>query len=328
MKRTLVVTLSLLCAGLTALNPAKAQSDPAQNYPDKPVRIIVPFPVGGSMDSLARQLAQQLSERWAHPVVVDNRAGASGMIGLSAVAKSVPDGYTLGVVANSFVANPLLRNDIPYDTFTSFTPVSLLATVPYVVTASASLPVKSIRDLATYAREKPDGVNYSSGGNGTMSHLGGEMLKGAISMDATHVPYRGQAPALADVVSGHVAFTLGNLPEVIPLVQAGKVNALALLAANRSSQLPNIPTLAESGHTPLAIGSWYGLVSAHGTPAPIVTKIQTAIAQAFQQPQFRAALEQQGFEVIGNTPAQFESFMRQEFDVYKKVIESAGIKSQ
>ncbi|NYT82905.1 tripartite tricarboxylate transporter substrate binding protein [Alcaligenaceae bacterium] len=320
------LAIGMLC-GMTATHAANQPEGSHSAYPSKTVRIVVPFPVGGSMDGLARQVAQELGERWGHAVVVDNRDGASGMIGLSAVAKSAPDGYTLGVVANSFVANPLLRNDLPYDAFNSFEPVSLLASVPFVLSAKASLPA-SLPEFIAHAKAQPDALDYSSGGNGTMSHLGAEMLKQAIGIDATHIPYRGQAPALTDVVSGHVSFTMGNLPEVVPQARVGKLQALAIMSNARSPLLPDTPTLAESGFTPLSIGSWYGLVAPQGTPQPVLDQIQKAISDTMAQPAFRGKLEQQGFEVIGSTPAQFEAFMHHESAIYEKVIDAAGIKTQ
>ncbi|WP_345251444.1 tripartite tricarboxylate transporter substrate binding protein [Pigmentiphaga soli] len=300
----------------------------AQAYPVRPVQIIVPFPPGGSLDALVRTVAQQMGERWNVPVVVDNRAGASGMIGLNAAAKAAPDGYTLAAVANSFVANTLLRQDMPYDAFKDFAAVSLLGSVPFVVTASTGLPVNSVRELADYSKRQPGRLTYSSGGTGTMSHLGGEMFKRATGIEATHVPYRGQAPALTDVVAGQVSFTMGNLPEVLPYAQAGKVKTLAILTASRSALRPDIPTLKEAGYAQLETGSWYGLVAPAGTPPAVVGKIQETVAAILRQPAVHDKLVQQGFEVVGNTPAEFGAFMRDEAAAYRKVIDAAGIKTE
>jgi len=244
------------------------------------------------------------------------------------VAKAAPDGYTLGVVANSFVANPLLRNDLPYDAFNSFEPVSLLASVPFVLAARTSLPATSLAEFVAYAKAHPGTLDYSSGGNGTMSHLGAEMLKHAIQIDATHIPYRGQAPALTDVVSGHVSFTMGNLPEVVPHARAGKLRALAIMSDARSPLLPDTPTLSESGFGRMNIGSWYGLVAPRDTPQPVLDRVQEAISEVLDRPSFRSRLEHQGFEVVGSRPAQFEAFMHRESAIYGKVIDSADIKAQ
>ena len=316
-----------LCAVASVHLAAHAEVKSA-DYPSKTVRIVVPFPPGGSMDTLARQIAQALGLSWKHPVVVENRDGASGIVGLSSVAKSAPDGYTLGVVANSFVANTLLRNDMPYDAFGSFEPVSLLASVPYVLVTNASLPGSSLSEFIAYAKSHPDTLNYSSGGNGTMSHLGAEMLKDAIGIKATHIPYRGQAPALTDTVSGQVSFTMGNLPEVISYAASGKLHALAIMSKTRSPLLPNTPTLSESGYGQMNVGSWYGLVAPHKTPKAVLDHIQKSISKVLNQPSFRQKLEKQGFEVVGSTPSAFEAFMHHESAVYEKVIDSAKIKAQ
>ncbi|WP_158215416.1 Bug family tripartite tricarboxylate transporter substrate binding protein [Candidimonas nitroreducens] len=322
-----VLATGMLCMMAGAHLAAHAQAKPA-DYPSKTVRIVVPFPPGGSMDALARQIAQALSLSWNHPVVVENRDGASGIIGLSSVAKSAPDGYTLGVVANSFVANTLLRHDMPYDAFGSFEPVSLLASVPYVLVTNASLPSSSLSEFIAYAKSHPDTLNYASGGNGTMSHLGAEMLKDAIGIKAAHIPYRGQAPALTDTVSGQVSFTMGNLPEVISHTESGKVHALAIMSNTRSPLLPNTPTLSESGFEPLNVGSWYGLVAPHKTPQAVLDHIQKSISKVLDQASFRQKLEKQGFEVVGSTPSEFEAFMHHESAIYEKVIDSAKIKVQ
>lgn len=316
-----------LCMVASVHLTAHAEAKSA-DYPSKTVRIVVPFPPGGSMDSLARQIAQALSLSWNHPVVVENRDGASGIIGLSSVAKSAPDGYTLGVVANSFVANTLLRNDMPYDAFHSFEPVSLLASVPYVLVTNTSLPGPPLSEFVAYAKSHPGAINYSSGGNGTMSHLGAEMLKDATGIKAAHIPYRGQAPALTDTVSGQVSFTMGNLPEVIAYATSGRLHALAIMSNTRSPLLPNTPTLSESGFGQMNVGSWYGLVAPRKTPKAVLDHIQKSISKVLGQPSFRQKLEKQGFEVVGSTPPEFEAFMHHESAIYEKVIDSAKIKVQ
>lgn len=308
------------------LTSANVVADSA--YPTRPVQIIVPFPAGGSLDSLIRQLGQQLGQRWKTPVVVENRAGASGIIGLSAAAKAAPDGYTLAAVSNSFVANPLFRKDMPYGVFENFAPVSLLGSVPFVFTVNQNLPVNSVTELVDYAKKHPGQLNYSSGGTGTMSHLGAELLKQVIGIDGTHIPYKGQAPALTDVVTGQVSFTMANLPEVVPYARAGQVKGLAILANNRSTLQPDLPTLQETGFPPLQMGSWYGLVAPQGTPPQIVRRIQQDINTVLMQPEIRTKLQQQGFEIVANSPDEFTDFLKKEGATYKKIIETAGIKSE
>ncbi len=312
----------------SVLLPAAVGMAAESSYPSRPVQIIVPFPPGGSLDALIRQIGQELGQRWKAPVVVENRAGASGIIGLSAAAKAAPDGYTLAAVANSFVANPLLRNDMPYDVFKNFAPVSLLGSVPFVLAVNQALPVNSVSDLVDYTKKHPGKLTYSSGGTGTMSHLGAEMLKQAVGIDGAHIPYKGQAPALTDVVTGHVSFTMANLPEAVPYARAGKIKALAVLAGTRSALQPDTPTLGQAGYPSLQIGSWYGLVAPHGTPAPIVRRIQQEIGAILAQPEMRAKLQQQGFDIAGSTPDDFAAFLKQEAAVYKKIIETAGIKGE
>jgi tripartite-type tricarboxylate transporter receptor subunit TctC len=319
-RRALLGLLSTWAA--TANGFASAQS---AGYPNRNVSVIVPFPAGATLDVLVRQVAQQLGERWKQAVVVDNRSGAGGIIGITAGGKALPDGYTLTAVANSFVANTVLRNDMPYDAFADFVPVTLLGSVPHVLVANAAAPYKTVADLQRFAKEKPGTLSYSSGGNGTMSHLAGEMLKRAANIVAVHVPYRGQGPALADVASGQVQLNFANLPEALPLIKGGKIIALAIAQPKRSQLLPTVPSFAELGMPSVVSDSWYGLVAPKGTPPDVAARVQQDVARAFAQPEFRNRLLATGLEPSGSTPAAFEEFMRSTAQAYRRVITDARI---
>jgi tripartite-type tricarboxylate transporter receptor subunit TctC len=320
--RRAVLRMLTVSAG-TALG-GRALAQPG-TYPARTVTVIVPFPAGATLDVLVRQVGQQLGDRWKQSVVVDNRTGAGGVIGIAAGAKALNDGYTLTAVANSFVANTVLRNDMPYDAFADFVPVTLLGSVPHVLVANAAAPYKTMADLQRYAKEKPGTLSYSSGGNGTMSHLAGEMLKRAAGFDAVHVPYRGQGPALADVASGQIQLNFANLPEALPLISSGKIIALAISQPKRSQLLPNVPSFAELGMPSVVSDSWYGLVAPKGTPAEIAERVQQDVARAFAHPDLRNRLVATGLEPAGSTPAAFEEFMRTTAQAYRRVITDARI---
>jgi tripartite-type tricarboxylate transporter receptor subunit TctC len=318
---------TMICAAAGLLVAGASPGAAAQNYPEKPITIIVPFPPGASLDSMVRIVAQKLGESWNQRVIVENRTGASGIIGVNAGAKAAPDGYTLVAVSNSFAANTVLRNDMPYDAFKDFAPVTLLGSVPHVLVAHSSVPVQSVKELVAYAKQHPGRLNYASGGSGTISHLGGEMFKRAAGIDLVHVPYRGQGPALADVVSGQVSLTLGNMPEVMPHVKSGRVKALAVVKPTRSKLDPQIPTLAEAGYPGVISESWYGLVAPANTAPAIVAKLQREIARVLAMPDVSERLAGQGFEPSGNTPEAFKNFLQTQTAIYRKIIDEATIKS-
>lgn len=320
--RRKVLQLLGACAVPVLGAPAGAQT---AAYPTRNITVIVPFPAGATLDVLVRQVAQQLAERWKTGVVVDNRTGAGGIIGISAGAKAPNDGYTLTAVANSFVANTVLRTDMPYDAFNDFVPVTLLGAVPHVLVTRAASPYRTVAELQRYAKEKPRSLSYSSGGNGTMSHLAGEMLNRAAGIDAMHVPYRGQGPALADVVSGQVALNFANLPEALPLIKEGKIHALALAQPSRSQLLPNVPTFTELGMPTVVSDSWYGIVAPKGTPPEIAARVQQEIAKTLAESDLRSRLVASGLEPAGTSPKDFEDFMRSTAQAYRRVITDARI---
>ncbi|MEN9886002.1 MAG: hypothetical protein RL758_580 [Pseudomonadota bacterium] len=320
-RRTLLQWLSATALPM-ATGQALAQTP---TYPVRTVTLIVPFPAGATLDVLVRQVGQQLAERWKQSVVVDNRSGAGGVIGIGAGSRAANDGYTLTAVANSFVGNTVLRNDLPYDAFADFVPVTLLGSVPHVLVTPAAAPYKTLEELQRHAKEQPGKLSYASGGNGTMSHLAGEMLNHASGIQALHVPYRGQGPALADTVSGQVQLNFANLPEALPLIKEGKVRALGVAQPKRSPLLPDVPTFVEAGMPAVVSDSWYGLVAPKGTAPEIVQRVQQDIARVLAQPELRNRLMASGLEPVGNSPKEFEEFMRLTAQRYRRVITDARI---
>jgi len=300
----------------------------AQAYPDKPVRIIVPFPPGATIDFLARLLAQKLGEDWGVNVFVENKSGAGGIVGIDAAAKSMPDGYTFVCVANSFAANPVLRKDLPYDTFKDLAPVTLVGVTPHVLVAFPALPANTVTELVAYAKQQPGKVTYASFGSGTTPHLAGETLKSMAGIDIVHVPYRGQIPALADVMAGQVSMTFGNLPDVMPQVAARKLKALAIATLQRSALAPELPTLGEAGLPGFTSDSWFGIAAPAKTPPAAVRKMQTQVADILRRPDVKSRLHTAGVEPSGNTPEQFGTFLQEQIAKYAAIIKAAGIKAE
>ena len=300
----------------------------AQAYPDKPGRIIVPFPPGATIDFLARLLAQKLGEDWGVNVFVENKSGAGGIVGIDAAAKSMPDGYTFVCVANSFAANPVLRKDLPYDTFKDLAPVTLVGVTPHVLVAFPALPANTVTELVAYAKQQPGRVTYASFGSGTTPHLAGETLKSMAGIDIVHVPYRGQIPALADVMAGQVSMTFGNLPDVMPQVAARKLKALAIATLQRSALAPELPTLGEAGLPGFTSDSWFGIAAPAKTPPAAIRKMQTQVADILRRPDVKSRLHTAGVEPSGNTPEQFGTFLQEQMAKYAAIIKAAGIKAE
>ena len=300
----------------------------AQAYPDKPVRIIVPFPPGATIDFLARLLAQKLGEDWGVNVFVENKSGAGGIVGIDAAAKSMPDGYTFVCVANSFAANPVLRKDLPYDTFKDLAPVTLVGVTPHVLVAFPALPANTVTELVAYAKQQPGKVTYASFGSGTTPHLAGETLKSMAGIDIVHVPYRGQIPALADVMAGQVSMTFGNLPDVMPQVAARKLKALAIATLQRSALAPELPTLGEAGLPGFTSDSWFGIAAPAKTPPAAVRKMQTQVADILRRPDVKSRLHTAGVEPSGNTHEQVGTFLQEQMAKYAAIIKAAGIKAE
>jgi tripartite-type tricarboxylate transporter receptor subunit TctC len=299
----------------------------AQGYPGKPLRIVVPFAPGGPNDILARLIGQKLTESWAQQVIVDNRPGGATVIGTEYAAKSAPDGYTLLIVSPTTATNPSLMRKLPYDTVRDLAPVILLATSPNVLVVHPSLPARSVRDLIAVARKRPGEVTFGSGGNGTSTHLAGEILalRGGVKM--VHVPYKGAAPATVGVLSGEVSFQFGSILPLTPHIKAGRLRALAVSSLERSSALPDVPPVADT-LPGFEASPFHGIVVPAGTPKDIILKLNHEIGRIMNLPESRERLAQEGTEVRTGTPEQFEAFFRAEIAKWAKVIRQIGIQPQ
>jgi tripartite-type tricarboxylate transporter receptor subunit TctC len=312
---------------LGALIAAAAASASAQTYPNKSIRLVVPFPPGGTTDILARDVGQRLTEAFGQSVVIDNRPGAAGNIGSDIVAKSPPDGYTLEMATVSTHAiNPGLYSNLPYDHIKDFAPVILVARVPNVLEVNPAVPVNSVSDLIKLAKEKPGQINFASSGSGTSIHLSGELFKTMAGVEMVHVPYKGSAPALVDLVSGQVQVMFDNLPSSLPQIKAGKLRAIAVTSEQRSPALPDIPTIAESGLPGFEATSWFGIIAPAGTPPAIIAKLNAELDKWLQSPAGKELLLTQGALPAGGTPEQFAAYIRAETDKWAKVIKVSRAK--
>jgi tripartite-type tricarboxylate transporter receptor subunit TctC len=294
-------------------------------YPAKPVRFIVPFPPGGGTDILSRALAQKMSEALGQPFVIDNRPGAGGNIGADLAAKSAPDGYTLVMGQTSNLAvNPTLYSKLPFDPIKDFAPVTLVIEAPLIVLVAQTSPIKSVRDLIAEAKAKPGGINFASPGNGTVGHLVGEMFKRQAGIDMVHVPYKGAAPALTDLLGGRVTVYFASGPVAMGQIKGGKIRAIAVTSRIRSPLLPEVPTVAESGLPGFDASSWYGVLAPAGTPKDIVAKLNAVAVKAMREPELRKQMSGEGGEPIGDTPEHFSAFITSETAKWAKVVKESG----
>ncbi len=297
----------------------------AQTYPSKPIRMIVPFPPGGTTDILARAIGAELTKAWGQPVVIENRPGAGGNIGSEAVAKSPGDGYTLlmGTVGTHGI-NPSLYKKMPYDAVKDFAPVTLVALVPNILVVHPSVPAKSVAELIALAKKQPGKLTYASSGNGTSIHLSGALFESLAGVQMVHVPYKGSAPAVTDLLGGQVNMMFDNMPSALPHVKAGKLRALGVTSAKRSPAVPDVPTIAEAGVKGYEASSWFGVLAPATTPKDIVAKLNAEIAKSLGTPEMKEKLSSQGAEPVGNTPEQFGAFIRAEIDKWAKVVKASG----
>jgi tripartite-type tricarboxylate transporter receptor subunit TctC len=298
----------------------------AQNFPNKPVRIVVPFPPGGAVDAFARMIAPLMSENLGQPVLIENRGGAGGTVGAGVVAQSQPDGYTLLMVYDTHAVAPVLYPKQSFDQNKDLAPVSLLATVPLVLLTSTKVPASNLTEFATFAKSRPDGLNYSSGGSGSSGHLTAELVKRQLGIAMTHVPYKGGGPALAAVVSNEVDMTFLGTMATVGFVKSGRVKALAVMGKRRAPLLADVPTIAELGHPTLEAISWYGILVPTGTPPAAVTRVSEALSVALNNAGVRQRLQEQGGEIIGSTPEYFARFLQDETRKWGRVVHEAGIK--
>lgn len=301
----------------------------AQNFPAKPVRILVGFGAGGSTDIVARTLAQSLTGDWKQNVLVENRPGASGMIAAEMTAKAPPDGYTLMITPQTSLAvAPALYGKAPYDTMRDFTPITLTGYTPLLMVVHPSFPVKNFKDFIALAKKSKEPITFGSGGVGSSPHMAGELMSTQLGIKITHVPYKGENPALADTVGGQIPIMFGNLPVAIPHVQSGRLRGLANTWSARSPLAPEIPTVAEAGFKDYAIATWFGLLGPANMPPELVARIQRDTARMFNTPATKDKLTGMGVDLVLNSPEQFRDYLRAEIARYSKVIKDAGIKAQ
>lgn len=316
MMRSILSAMALaapLCAG-------------AQSFPSKPIRLIVAFPAGGATDLVARAMAQRFSDRWQQPVIVDNRSGAGGVIGTELASRAAPDGYTVLFGSSStFATGPVLQPKLPYDPQRDFAPISLTTLIPNIIVAHASVPVTSVKELIEYAKAKPQQVSYASNGNATASHIAGELLQHRAGFTWIHVPYKGAGQAITDVVGGHVQFLIGAISTSLPHVRAGKIRGIAVTGLQRSSAVPELPTVAESGFPNFEVVQWFGLLAPAKTPAPIITQFNTAVVEMYRDAQFAERFKRQGLEPSTTTPEAFVKFIGNELAMWTKVFREVGI---
>jgi tripartite-type tricarboxylate transporter receptor subunit TctC len=324
-RRTL---LALVCATTIGgfLGPQdSAHAQPA--YPTKPVRLIVPFPPGGGTDILARVIGNKLTEALGQPVVVENKPGAGGNIGVDLVAKSAPDGYNMVIGQTSNLAvNPTLYPDLPYDPQKDLAPISLVADAPLVLVVPANSPFKTLGDVIAAAKGKPEDVTFASPGNGTVSHLSGELLQKAANVKFQHIPYKGASQALTDLMGGQVQTYMSSIPTALSQIKGGKLRALAITAPKRVSDLPDVPTVAESGYPGFESSTWFGFLVKAGTPEPIVKRLNTELVRVLQMPEVRAKIAAEGATVLSGTPDQFAAFLKDEIVKWGKVVKDSGAK--
>ncbi len=321
-RRTLsaIVSTAIMGTGLLA-----GASVFAQTYPTKPVTIVVPFAAGGTTDILARIIGQALTAELGQSVIVDNRAGAGGNIGGQAAAKATPDGYTLfmGTVGTHAI-NASLYKKMPFDPIKDFAPLSRVANVPNLLVANPNQPFKSVKDLIAYAKANPGKVNFGSSGNGSSIHLSGELFKSLAKVDMVHVPYKGSAPAVTDLLGNQIAIMFDNMPSAIQHVRSGKLVPIAVTTAKRSPELPNVPTIAEAGLPGYEATSWFGMFAPAGTPAPVLAQLNKALVKVLNQADVAKKINEQGAETYSETPEQFAAFIQAESAKWGKVVKESG----
>ena len=303
--------------------PAWAQT----NYPARPIRLVVPFPPGGGTDILARVVGQQLAGSLGQSFVIENRPGAGGNIGVETVAKSSPDGYTLVIGQTSNLAiNPTLYPKLPYKPLEDLAPIALIASAPLVMVVMTSSPFKSLDDVVATAKANPDDITFGSPGNGTVSHLSGELLQRAANIKLLHVPYRGASPAMADLMGGRLQLYMSSVPSSLAQIKGGRLRALAVTSTKRLADLPDVPTVAESGFKDFESSTWFGMLARAGTPQPIISRLNSEIDRALQTAEVREKIASEGAQVLGGTPAQFSDLLKREIEKWGEVVKQSGAK--
>lgn len=303
-----------------------APSVGAQNYPTRPIRWIVPVPAGSTTDMVTRLVGQKINEAWGQQVIVDNRPGGAFVIGSDVVAKAAPDGYTVGTLLTPHIVNPFVMKDLPYDTLRDFTPITLMVMVPGVMTMYPGVPANTLKEVIALAKSKPGSLNYGSPGPLTSGHLSMEMLKLTAGISITHIPYKGGAPAIADLIAGQIQFLISGPPGVLQHIKSGRLKAIATTAAKRSPGLPDTPTFAESGLPGFDTYEWYGVFGPGKLPKDVLAKLSQEIARIIKLPEMSEKLSVQGAIPVGNTSDEFAAFVKREMDTWGKVAQQVGLK--
>jgi tripartite-type tricarboxylate transporter receptor subunit TctC len=316
--------VAVAAAAMFVSGAASAQS----GFPAKPVHILVPYPAGGAVDVLARTLGDEVAKQWGQSVIVENRPGAGGVIASQALATSPPDGTTLIVVASGHATNPFLYSKLPYDTFKDFTPISLLASSPNILLVRADSPFKTLADLLAEARAKPGSLSYGMAGNGTSTHLAGELLKNLAKVDIVAIPYKGGAPAMNDLLGKQIPISFNNGPESMGQLSAGSVRALGVTTAKRAAILPDVPTIAEAGVPGYDTGVWWGLLGPANMAADVVARLSHDFVAAVNAPAVKDRLGSLGASPIGSSPREFDAQIRADYDKWGPIIKAAGIKAE
>ena len=319
MRRAAVVILGMAAAAVAC----------AQNYPVKPIRLVSPYPPGGANDILARIVGQKLGESLGQQIVIENRGGATGNIGAEYVTKAAPDGYTILMgQASNLTINVSLMSKMPYDPVRDLAPVTLVATTPNLLVVHPSLPVRTVKDLVALAKAKPGSVNYASSGSGSAGHLAGELFKRVAHIDMVHIPYKGAAPALTDVVAGQAQIYFTSPISATPFVKGGRLRMVAVTSLKRSPSLPDIPTVAESGYPDFDVVSWWGILTPAGVPKEIIAKLHTEIVRVLALPEIKTKFADQGADVASDTPEHFAAYIKTEIAKWAKLIKELGVKSE
>jgi len=300
----------------------------AQSYPAKPIRIVVPYPPGGFNDTLGRTLAAKFTESWGQPAIVENKPGANTLIGSDFVAKSPPDGYTLLIVAFPFAVTPSLIKNMPYDTVRDFAPVVLAAQSPNLLVVNPALHVKSVAELIALAKARPNALSYASTGNGSSNHISMELFKSLAGVEIVHIPYKGSAPAVTDLLGGQVHLMFDNVPNVLQQVKSGRLRAIAQSGSKRSALVAELPTVAEAGVPGYEVTVWFGLVAPAGTPRDIIMKLNAEALKILAMPDVRERFLAQGVDPVGSTPEQFGEHIRSQMAKWAKVVQDAGVKAE
>ena len=318
----------ITCVTLTTCVLVAGAASAQPNYPSKAIRYVVPFPAGGPLDIVARAIGQDLNKAWNQPVIIDNRPGAGGNIGADYVAKAAPDGYTIlmGAVSTHAI-NPTLYSKLPYDPIKDFAPVTLITSVPNVLVVHPSLPVKTVKDLIALAKARPGQLNFASGSTGSAGHLAGELFNSMAGVQMTHIPYKGAAPAVIDLIAGHVSLMFDNLASALPNIKAQRVRAIAVTTLTRSPLLPIVPTISESGLKGFDVSTWFGIFAPAGTPPELVNKLNVEVVRILHTNEMRERLAALGAEPAGNKPDDFLAFIKAEIPKYAKVIKASGARA-